>query len=176
MLKNKRNKDNNNDGNDGNENKVEDKIEENVEENTEDKAEMKNAVALEKNKFLIVDDEIDITEVLSDLLAERIDCEIKVATNGLDAFLFCQKKKFDVIFCDHRMPIMTGAGFIQALREKDNVNKSTPVIFFTQYIEEVKCSTQCLESVLFLEKGSPPQKLVNYVTMALKEKTNLKAA
>lgn len=118
-------------------------------------------------KILVVDDEKDILEVLVEFLQDQLVCDVFTADDGLDAFLKGQKEKFDLILTDHRMPLMSGSSFIHALRNKSGPNQSTPVLFFSQYIEEAKLNALTLDRVFFMEKDSYKQKLYNYLTMIL---------
>uniref|UniRef100_A0A453M5A2 Response regulatory domain-containing protein n=2 Tax=Aegilops tauschii subsp. strangulata TaxID=200361 RepID=A0A453M5A2_AEGTS len=59
-------------------------------------------------KALVVEDNTVQRMVLSAKL-HNFQCEITLAVNGKEAVdLFVEGKKFDIIFCDKDMPIMTG--------------------------------------------------------------------
>ena len=59
-------------------------------------------------KVLVVADNTVQRMVLSQLL-RNFQCEITLTVNGKEAVdLFLEGKKFDIIFCDKDMPIMTG--------------------------------------------------------------------
>ena len=59
-------------------------------------------------KVLVVEDNTVQRMVLSQKL-HNFQCEITLAVNGKEAVdLFLEGKKFDIIFCDKDMPIMTG--------------------------------------------------------------------
>ena len=65
-------------------------------------------------KVLIIDDNKDVTEMLSEYLqVKEIDC---VATNdGMNGLSLIKKEKFDSVFLDISMPDFTGIDVINAL-------------------------------------------------------------
>ena len=82
-----------------------------------------------KMKILIVDDNIDITEMLSKYLTVKgFDC---VTTNdGLNGLNLIKKEKFDTVFLDISMPDFGGMDVLIAL-EKENVLKDQRIVIFT---------------------------------------------
>lgn len=78
-------------------------------------------------KFLLVDDEEDILEVIQDRL-EAYGFKVVTAGTGLEALRKLAKEKFDGIFLDVRMPEMSG---IEALEEIRKTDKRTPIIIIT---------------------------------------------
>ena len=80
-------------------------------------------------KILIVDDNKNITEMLSKFLTvKKIDC---VTTNdGRNGLNLMKKEKFDTVFLDMSMPNFGGIDVINAL-EKENLLKDQNIIIFT---------------------------------------------
>lgn len=68
-----------------------------------------------KMKALVVDDEAELAEILSDSL-ESLGFGCTVADNGKVALEAVASQKFDAIFCDVRMPVMDGIAFYNALK------------------------------------------------------------
>ncbi|KAE8808657.1 Peroxide stress-activated histidine kinase mak2 [Hordeum vulgare] len=67
-------------------------------------------------KVLIVEDDAVQRMVLSNML-RKFQCEITMAMNGKEAVdLFLEGNKFDIIFCDKDMPIMTGPEAVVKIR------------------------------------------------------------
>nr|XP_051220660.1 two-component response regulator ORR42-like [Lolium perenne] len=67
-------------------------------------------------KALIVEDSAIETRVHSAIL-RKFQCEITTAKNGKEAVqLFLEGKKFDIIFCDKDMPVMSGPEAIEKIR------------------------------------------------------------
>ncbi len=84
-------------------------------------------------KILVVDDEEDIREILCEILVEAYHPEIKQAGNGQEAMHLLSSEKFDAIFCDYRMPVMSGKEFLDKANE---VGSLTPFIFVTGFPDE----------------------------------------
>ncbi|MBF0300890.1 MAG: response regulator, partial [Oligoflexia bacterium] len=118
----------------------------------------------------LADDEPDILFLVTDLLESNLECEIKTAVNGNEAFYIASKELFDIIITDHRMPESTGADFINEIRENQWSNHQTPVILLSAYGEEAKLILARLDNVFFLDKNKYFEKLVPYVKMILKSK------
>ena len=71
-------------------------------------------------KFLVVDDEEDIREIIQMSLEEEFDCEIDIAEDGLDAFLKAKDNFYDLMTVDFAMPYLNGVDFVEALKNKEN--------------------------------------------------------
>jgi two-component system, cell cycle sensor histidine kinase and response regulator CckA len=63
--------------------------------------------SLRGKRVLVIDDEVQITELIFDVLA-RQGARIDVANSGLEALDQIKKKDYDVIICDQRMPGVSG--------------------------------------------------------------------
>ncbi|MBL7032777.1 MAG: sigma-54-dependent Fis family transcriptional regulator [Candidatus Delongbacteria bacterium] len=80
-------------------------------------------------RVLIVDDEVHICEVISELL-EQENYETATAGNGVEALQVLEQGKFDVVISDVRMPEMDG---IELLREIRARYPQIKVLLFTGY-------------------------------------------
>jgi len=78
-------------------------------------------------KFLLVDDEEDILEIIQDRL-EAYGFAVVTAGTGREALNKVAVEKFDGIFLDVKMPEMSG---IEALEEIRKTDKQTPIIIIT---------------------------------------------
>lgn len=78
-------------------------------------------------KFLLVDDEEDILEIIQDRL-EAYGFTVVTAGTGREALNKIAVEKFDGIFMDVKMPEMSG---IEALEEIRKTDKQTPIIIIT---------------------------------------------
>ena len=80
-------------------------------------------------RVLIIDDNQDITEMLSRYLSvKKFDC---VTTNdGLNGLNLIKKERYDAVFLDISMPDFGGMDVIAAL-EKENMLKDQRIIIFT---------------------------------------------
>ena len=67
-------------------------------------------------KILIVDDERSIRNSLKEILSDE-GYDVDVAENGVSACSMVEKEKYDVIFCDIKMPEMDGVETLTRLTE-----------------------------------------------------------
>uniref|UniRef100_A0ACD5UBA5 Uncharacterized protein n=1 Tax=Avena sativa TaxID=4498 RepID=A0ACD5UBA5_AVESA len=67
-------------------------------------------------KVLLVEDTRVDAMVLSAML-RKLHCEITMAMNGKESVdLFIEGRKFDIVFCDKDMPIMSGPEAVEKIR------------------------------------------------------------
>lgn len=118
------------------------------------------------NKILIVDDELDLCELYEKILTSALNVEIDISLDGLEAFINCVSHKYDLIITDQRMPMMNGAALIQALKSKENLNKTTPVILISGHINAAFDLVQN-EAVTFLHKPISIEELLKNVRLQL---------
>jgi CheY-like chemotaxis protein len=79
-----------------------------------------------KQDILVVDDEKDIVEFLTQLLEDN-GYEVRSAYDGLEAMTLVQERKPDLILLDLQMPEETGTGLYRKLQHKKEY-KDIPVI------------------------------------------------
>ena len=116
------------------------------------------------HKILNVEDEPDILETLYTLIQGYLSSgEVVKATNGLDAFIHCQKEQFDLIITDHKMPFMTGAAFVIGARTRVTQNKNTPIIMLSAYIDEELKDKLKIQNVRFISKPFTPDDLIDVI-------------
>jgi DNA-binding LytR/AlgR family response regulator len=78
-------------------------------------------------KCLIVDDEPLAIDVIENYLQRFESVETRRCENALDAFRLLKEEKFDLIFLDIEMPLLTGLDFLGTLKDPP------PVIITTAY-------------------------------------------
>lgn len=86
---------------------------------------------MNKNKILVVDDEIKIVEVVKAYL-EKDNYEVFIATDGKSALKSYYDNKQDLIILDLMLPDITGEEVCKILREKSDV----PIIMLTAKVDE----------------------------------------
>ena len=101
---------------------------------------------------LIVDDEQSILDILEEEIESRFMCHVDVASNGLDAFIYCQKNQYDLIITDHDMPIMSGSALIISIRTRDNLCKKSPILMITGFSTDGLDEIPELAGVEFIKK------------------------
>jgi DNA-binding NtrC family response regulator len=82
--------------------------------------------------ILIVDDNIGQCKTMAFIL-ERNNYAVTVADNGPEAISIVEKKPFDIIFMDIKMPIMNG---VEAYKQIKKIRPGTKVIMMTAYAVE----------------------------------------
>lgn len=78
-------------------------------------------------KVLLVDDEIELLEIFSEILEEQ-GFEVSTAANGLDAYKSIESNRPDVVISDVQMPKMDG---ITLLEKAQTLPSPPPFIFLT---------------------------------------------
>ena len=78
------------------------------------------------SKILIVDDEIDIAELISEVLKSE-GYETIIKNNGTSAIEAVSKNKFDLILLDIMMPDISGIDVLKSIRDQ----ATCPIIFVT---------------------------------------------
>ncbi len=78
---------------------------------------------------LVVDDDVDLTDAVRDLLIADGRYEVETANNGLDALACVERRLPDAILLDMRMPVMSGSEFARLFRER--YAHRAPLIVFT---------------------------------------------
>ena len=82
-------------------------------------------------RLLIVDD-IEMNLVVASGLLKKTEIMIDTSLSAKNALILTQKKEYDVIFIDDRMPGMGGVEMLKALRESEgNPNRNKPCIVLT---------------------------------------------
>ncbi len=82
-------------------------------------------------KILVVDDTVMNLTVIKGLL-KQTKVQIDTADSGYECLNLVTKKRYDIIFLDHRMPGIDGIETLQRMKKlADNLNKNTPVISLT---------------------------------------------
>ncbi len=84
---------------------------------------------MQKPTILIVDDEKTVCETLSEVLREE-GYETEMAFDGDEAIQKIAKQKFDVVFCDLRMPKTDG---LKVLEKVEEISPETFFIVITAY-------------------------------------------
>ena len=78
-------------------------------------------------KCLIVDDEPLAIDVIENYLQRFANTETRRSENAIDAFRLLKEEKFDLMFLDIEMPLLTGLDFLGSLKDPP------PVIITTAY-------------------------------------------
>ena len=105
-----------------------------------------------KKKILIIDDEEEILDMLKQGLELRSSYEVSIASEKDQYKDLLDNEAFDVIFLDHRMPVIKGANLALDIRNSDGPNQDTIIVFISGNIKEVKALASSLSLSFFLQK------------------------
>lgn len=140
-----------------------------------------------KNKYkaLIVDDDTDLLEMLSDILTIA-GLKVVTAIDGVDGIFKYSNETFDIILSDIKMPKKDGVKFVQYVQASEaqkmmkagNTFKATPIILISASAEEYKVELEVLGNIEILTKPFSPKAVIEKVTKLLERKfsTNTTAA
>ena len=122
-----------------------------------------------KTRILIVDDEKDFVETLSERLTMR-DYDVTTSFSGEDAVDKVKSYNFDVVILDVSMPGMSG---VEALREIKNLKPLTEVIMLTGHATvNTAIDGMKLGALDYLLKPCETEDLVAKINMAQQRKTD----
>ncbi|MBS1148714.1 MAG: response regulator, partial [Myxococcaceae bacterium] len=96
----------------------------------------------------VVEDDEDLRETIVQAL-EMSGCQVREAANGRRALESIDEVLPDVILLDLRMPVMSGAQFIEQLRQRRSVQ---PPVILVSASSEVERSAAQLGAKAWLEK------------------------
>ena len=104
-------------------------------------------------KILIIDDEKELHPVLLSYFPKD-QFRVISAYDGLEGLQKCRNEVFDYIIVDFRMPKLDGIKFYQQLRDLQEKAKveSTPVIFMSGFVEDIKAKEIKYTKCEFLSK------------------------
>jgi CheY-like chemotaxis protein len=89
--------------------------------------------SLKNKKVLIVEDNPNMSDLLSDILLQCLDLKSQKAQDGEDALTILKKGTFDLVITDLRMPKMNGRELLKALKQDFS---QIPVVVITGYENE----------------------------------------
>ncbi len=125
-----------------------------------------------KIKLLLVDDEIDFLQAITERLALK-DFDVTAASNGRDAIAAAEKDLFDVAVMDFQMPGMDGTQVLKALKEN---HKYLEIIMLTGHAT-IDSAVECtkLGAFKYLEKPYSFEKLVEIIMEAYEARLKKKS-
>jgi two-component system, chemotaxis family, chemotaxis protein CheY len=111
-------------------------------------------------RVLVIEDETDIRNLMSDMLREA-GCEVDLAPNGTIALGKMHKHLPDVVVLDLMMPVMDGWGFIETLRTQTKWSQ-VPILVVSA-LHELPNTAQRLGVLAALSKPFDIDQLVSEV-------------
>jgi two-component system, NtrC family, response regulator HydG len=93
--------------------------------------------------MLVVDDDVDMTETLSDILS-TVGIQVEIAHDGLQALKKVKTKRFDLVLMDIKMPKMNG---IECFKKIKKIRSQTTVMLMSAYAANDLISEALMEGV-----------------------------
>ncbi len=119
-------------------------------------------------RIAVVDDDPKITKLLSVLLEDKLNCDVEVFNDPVDALALFREKKFDVISLDYQMPKMSGMDIVKLLRSSEGPNKNTKIILLTEFSDEAEiCALNLLDHITFLDKPIIEESYLRWIKIIL---------
>lgn len=118
-----------------------------------------------KKKILVVDDEIDFSELMKTRL-EASNYDVIVANNGKDALEMVRKESPDAVLLDIMMPEIDGLTVLKEIRAKDPI---LPVFIITAFSNEerVKIASKFNASGFIVKSRQPIADEIKNITNAI---------
>ena len=137
-----------------------------VAEETEDEVQELQGSAQEESSLespranydvLLVEDNL-VNQKVASLLLRKLGCDIELAATGEQAVRAVERKRFDVVFMDCQMPVMSGFVATAKIRElSDRTLSSVPIVAMTASAMPGD-ATRCLEAGMNDYLSKPVQK------------------
>ena len=90
-----------------------------------------------KRKILIVDDDVELVELMSDIFAEDGRFDIRTANNGFDAGMLVKEFRPDIVVLDVMLPDINGKEVCQRVRSDPSM-QSVKIICISGMVEQDK--------------------------------------
>ena len=102
-------------------------------------------------QILVIDDEKEISLIVTDVLGSEKDRRVLNASTPSEAYMRSITTHFDLIVTDFRMPKTDGVDLIKSIRTQKH-NANTPVIFMSGFPQEVEAKVKHLQDVVVISK------------------------
>src|SRR5689334_19278692 len=96
---------------------------------------MEIVIGAKMKKVLIIDDDLDLTEVVSFTLSKENELEVFTSNNALKGLELAKKQNPDLILMDVMMPGLNGDEAMRMMKNQPAL-KNIPVIFLTGLLSE----------------------------------------
>ena len=117
-------------------------------------------------KILLLEDDIDLSEIISEFIEEEGD-EVTVVNSGYDAADETFNKGYDLYIFDINVPDMNGLELLESLR---NVSDKTPTIIISALVD-FKTIQKAFDvgADNYIKKPFFPEELLIYINLKLKD-------
>ena len=124
-----------------------------------------------KIKLLLVDDEIDFLQAITERLALK-DFDVIAASTGSEAFAVAENDLFDVAVVDFQMPGMDGTQVLKVLKDRHQYLEIIMLTGHATIDSAVECTK--LGAFKYLEKPYDFEKLIEIIKEAYEERLKKK--
>ena len=122
-------------------------------------------MAQKKPKILLVDDDEDMCDSLSDVIKLETDYEVTSSTDPVKALVLIKKTCFSLIIIDYKMPYMNGLEMLKLIKESSPKSK---VFILTAFISgELIHQAQKEGASRVLSKFIWPEEILLHIKEAL---------
>ncbi|MDD5504091.1 MAG: response regulator [Candidatus Omnitrophica bacterium] len=118
-------------------------------------------------KILVVDDDVSIINLLTDLIPKVLKHEIYLTLTGEEALKILEEKKPDIVLLDMQLPGINGIQVLKIIRQE---YPDTKVLVITSYDNEVKKAVAELGVDGFFPKPILLDEIINRIDDVLKAK------
>ncbi len=118
--------------------------------------------------ILVVDDELDVRNSLTQLLEQSLPgTKVLAASSGRSGLEILERERIDLVMSDHKMPGMDGIEFLVQVRR---MRPHLPRMMFTAFADKTLAQRAVAEAVVsdFLAKNLTPAQTVNKVEALLR--------
>jgi len=120
-------------------------------------------------KVLVVDDDLDMCQIISDILKEE-GYSVNSSYNGKDALMKIEKNHYDLIILDYKLDEISG---LMVLEKALQMRPSLQVIMISAFgNKSIKARARELGACDFLDKPFDIKRLIQAVQDILNRKTN----
>ncbi len=94
------------------------------------------------NAQVLLAEDNQINQAVASHILERLQCNVTVVENGLEAVDILQKEKFDIVFMDCQMPVLDGYSATRTIRAQEKNGQHIPIVAMTAHAIEgdrIKC-------------------------------------
>lgn len=118
-----------------------------------------------KHRILIVDDDVDYTEIVKHLFEETCDYDVSTVNEGAGAVEKIRRFNPEMVLLDVCLPDIIDGGIIASELQADPDLQHIPVLFVTGLVEAQDQAVDCRFSggLRFLSKLTPMNKLTGLV-------------
>lgn len=137
---------------------------------------------IKTKRILLVEDDVDMSDILQNRLKKMYNCNVDVATDPFEAMNMMVETYYDLIILDWNLPVLDGGETLLRVEEAMAIEpflpiqwdqKEVPVIVFSSSDQE-DCKvrrTKHFNCVGFISKAQPLNKILTLIADFMQNKT-----